>query len=1204
MKSNQFFRVRGVRIIGASALALLVTTNSFAVSTDIADVPMAVKNAAKPNIMFVLDNSGSMEWRSITGSDALSEYGTSNVDFYSGLVNQLYYDPNTLYTPGIDRSSFTSTVPEGASMANANTTSTGALNDPYLAPTGSRTDLTKSCYYSSATAPILPTGGATSGNCRNYSSTYKFGPIAFTAYYYEYTGAGSPTPGSSASYVRRDIIPGNAPFIRGANRTDCSEVAGVPSCTYAQEIQNFANWFSYYRTRMLTMKTTMGQAFASLTPKYRLGFSTINNSAGTGNNTGANFLSVGDFDNAKKISWYTQLYAIDPQNGTPLQRALQRVGEYYRGAGMGYTTAGVGADDPVQYSCQANYSILSTDGFWNSNTVTSIGNVDLTVPSVPVSNLSPVPVTGLTAGSTWPRPYYEGATTSSNSLADVALHYWISDLRSSMTNNVPVSSADKASWQHMTTFTIGLGADGSKDYREDYLTATSGFYYDVLNGTDNWPVPAADTNRAIDDLWHAAVNGHGQYFSAKSPTVLRDSLRKVLDDIVSRTGSAAAVAVASTDLTIDNTSYASKYNSGNWSGNLLSYEVSPTTAEVSSTSTWSAQEELDAATVTAENRRIVTSTGGSSAIGRLFRPATTTNGLSTTQQNYLNSTTSPPGPADALGVLAFLRGERSMEGTSYRARASRLGDIINAEPLVISSPTMNYNDDGYEAFKVAQSISAGTPSRVQTVFQAANDGMIHAFRASDGVESWAFIPSFLFNGPSKLRDLSKRVGFSHQYYVDATPVAGDVDFRNTAGASETTALWKTVLVGGLGKGGRGYFALDVTTPTATSESDAKDKVLWEFPNSGSAGVEVDLTTPTGTTGNGFTMAVNKIGYTYGKPLIVKTKAHGWVALVTSGYNNASDTGGDGHGYLFVLNARTGALLHVFDTGVGDSGATNGPSGLTYISAFVPNSAYDSTVEYVYSGDLFGNVWRFDLNNADTSQWKLKKLAQLVDASNVKQPVTTAPELATILVGGAMKRFVFVGTGQYFGDSDIPGAEGANTHASQTQTMYGLVDDLLSNPTGATAVISPLRTNLAQQTLTTSGDERTATSSDVDYSTKKGWYVDLPATGERANTQPILAVGALVFTSNIPNSDVCTPGGRSWLNILDYKTGGQLVGLSAASWSMGNVLSSKAVATQTEDGTIKFQVQGSDGETHTMSGPPSGALQNTRRVSWREVLFDE
>ena len=397
-----------INVIKASALAsalILMSPPVLAVSTDIADVPLAIKNSAKPNIMFILDNSGSMEWGSITGTDAMNAYDNTKVDYYSSLVNQLYYDPNTRYAPGISATSFSAATPEGGSLGDANATSTGALNNPYLAPTGGRTDLTKTCYYNGATPPVLPTGGSTSGTCRNYSaSTYNKGPIAFVAYYYEYTGSGTPTPGSSTSYVRRDIIPSITTYTRSARRTDCSGTGSTRTCSYAQEIQNFANWFSYYRTRILTMKTTMGQAFAGLTGKYRVGFSTINNGSGTGNSTGENFLSIADFGYSTKSTWFTTLYAIDPGYGTPLQRALLRVGEYYSGNGMGYSTAGVGTGDPVQYSCQQNFSILSTDGFWNSNDVTTIGNADSTIPSVPTSNLSPSPVTGLTAGAQWPRP--------------------------------------------------------------------------------------------------------------------------------------------------------------------------------------------------------------------------------------------------------------------------------------------------------------------------------------------------------------------------------------------------------------------------------------------------------------------------------------------------------------------------------------------------------------------------------------------------------------------------------------------------------------------------------------------------------------------------------------------------------------------------------------------------------------------------------
>lgn len=1216
LRQRPFFRK-----VAMGMVLLHLASSVFAVSTDISDVPLAVKNAAKPNIMFILDNSGSMEWRSITGLDALDQFNTSLAAFYSNSVNQLYYDPNTRYTPGIDGASFSSSAPEGTSLANATTSSTGALNDPYLSPTSGRTDLSRICYFASATVPILPSSGDCNGTY--HRRDYPYGPYAYRSYYYEYTGTGTPTTTSSnASFTRRDIISSITSYTRGAARSDCTVVGSVATCTYAQEIQNFANWFSYYRTRILTMKTTMGLAFSGLGSKYRVGFSTITDGVNSSNNGGANFRSIADFDDATKTAWFTQLYSIDPRGGTPLQEALRRVGEYYSGNGMGYS-GGVGADDPVQYSCQSNYSILSTDGFWNSNTVTTLGNTDVTVPTLPVSALVPAPVTGLTEGANWPRQFYDGTGTS-NSVADVAIHYWASDLRTTgtkATNNVPVNSSDKASWQHMTTFTIGLGADGTKTYQDDYLTSSTGFYSDLLAGTDTWPAAVRDNATAIDDLWHAAVNGHGQYFSAKNPTALASSLTQVLDDIVSRTGSAAAVAVANADVSIDNSSFASSYNSGNWSGDLALYPIDTATGVPSTTATWTAKALLDATTVTPATRKIVTYTGvtGTGQGIQFQSPDTPLSGsitsrISTAQQTLLNSSSTPPGPTDGASVLAFLRGDRTLEGTSYRSRSSRLGDIINAEPVVITSPSFRYADDGYAAFKLAQSVSATTPTRIKSVFQAANDGMLHAFNATNGQESWAYVPSFLFAGPNRLRDLSKLTNFSHKYYVDGTPISGDVNFSNTcpnAGCPRPTSLptadWKTVLVGGLGKGGRGYYALDVTTPTATSEIDAATKVLWEFPNSATTGV-VNVTTTAGTTTGGLTMNANKVGYTYGTPVITKTKAHGWVALVTSGYNNGLDSGGDGHGYLFVLNARTGVLLHAFDTGVGDSASPNGPSGLTHISGYVSNGQVDNTVEYVYGGDLFGNVWRFDLNDTNTANWKLKKLATLVDAASpaVAQPVTTVPELAKIVIGGIEKRFVYVGTGQYLGDTDIPGSAGANSHASQTQTMYALVDDL-SNPSGATAVITPLRSSLQQQTLTTVSatppavSTRTASSTAVNYTTKKGWYVDYTVTGERSNTNPVLAVGALVFTTNIPSNDVCSPGGSSWLNILDYKTGGMVAGLTSASWSLGNVLASRPILVQLEDGTVKVLVRKSDATTVSMDGPPAGVPTATRRTSWKEVI---
>lgn len=1192
-------------------------------ATDLADVPMAVNNAVKPNIMFILDNSGSMEWRSITGKDATSEYSTNQTEFYASIFNQLYYNPETLYIPGIRADSFTATNLEGTPLAASDPAA--AIDNPYLAPSGATTTLTGSCYYQGATKPLIPNLGS---NCMSPASgLYNQGPIAVRAYYYDYTGPANPDYAMlqvDANYTRRDILPGMT-FTRGANRTDCTVVANIATCDYDKEIKNFANWWSYYRTRILTMKTTMGLSFAGLSDKYRMGFSTINNNAGTGNANGANFIPMGDFDYTKKIAWFTQLYAIDPQNGTPLQRALSRVGRYFSGIGMGYS-GGIGADDPVQYSCQHNYAILSTDGFWNSNDVTHVGNADTTVPVLPAT-LPSWATPPLTSGSNFPRPFFD-YNGSSNTVADVAMYYWVNDLRPTMNNNVSTTNADPASWQHMTTFTIGLGADGSKDFREDYLTATTNnwFYNQLLAGTDNWPAVTADTNTAIDDLWHAAVNGRGQYFNAKNPTALRRALKNTLDDIIARSGSAAAVAVANTDVSIDNTSYASSYNSGDWSGQLSSYPIA-TDGTVSVTPTWTAQAQLDALSPSA--RQIVTF-GGSGGVQ--FQPYSaspvTPTTITSAQQATLNSTTNPPGPTDGDNVLNYIRGDRSGEAGGsglYRTRAHVLGDIVNGEPVVVTTPGYYYGDAGYSEFKTAQSIVATstplfTPTRVKTVFQGSNDGMVHAFSAATGAENWAYIPSFLLSAtaPWPLRNLAKK-DFVRRPLLDATPVVGDVDFNNTSSvivASPYISNWQTLLVGGMGKGGRGYFALNVTTPTASSEADATSKVAWEFPIASTGGV-VDVTRPVGSATTGaFTMNINKLGYTFGRPVIVKTKAHGWVALVSSGYNNGTDTsgdgttgtGGDGHGYLFVLDARTGGLLHVFDT---EAGTGANPSGLTHISAFVQNPQTNNTVQYVYGGDLLGNIWRFDLSNTSTSLWTLQKLATLRDASNNPQPVTTEPELGTLQLSSGTARVVYVGTGQYLGIKDVPGVSGANASATNTQTMYALIDDLKISA----AHTSPIRANMQQRVLTLSGGAcSTATTSTtrstgtpstpVDYTSKWGWYVDLPCTGERINTAPVLAQGVLYFTSNIPNNDPCSPGGSSWSNALDAKDGYDATPLNSstkvASEFLGNVLASRPILIQLADGSVKVLIRTSDANTVTKTGKNPGASNTLRRQTWKEI----
>lgn len=1154
--------------VAQTLLVCLIAAQSIqavqAVSTDIADIPMAVKNTASPNIMFTLDDSGSMQWEIMpddityfaylyprpSGLYGGTDYANQIPDFNSANIynvllrsrsnNKIYYDPAVTYTPWAQSN--------GASWADAPITC--APHNPQLPALG--------CRNLTANQTVNMSGSSWwYGSSGWYQGNHTFYP----AVYYRYNGGGI---WSTGNYTQIQIISTTATYTGDgrASRTDCT--AGT--CTYAQEIQNFANWYTYFRSRILLSRAGVGKAFAAQGNNLRVGFAAINKGNSTIDgvaNTGVVIRGVRPFTGTDRADFFSNLYGhVIPVAGTPLRTAVSHVGGYYeRTDDPGPWGEFPGTVGGTQHACRQSYNILMSDGYWNDS-VSGPGNADGTAGSTITNDSTPATPANYT--------YTPGAPYSdafSNTLADYAMHYWKRDLRPDLANKVQTNTSDPAFWQHMVTFTVGLGVSGTLPPPP------------AAPGT--WPDPALGNAQKLDDFWHAAVNSRGEFFSAANPTEFATTLTATINNIIGRNAGAAAVAVSNANVTgSDNQSYASKYNSGNWSGDLLAYPINLTTGVPDTSSpTWttSAQPQLDLRT--SANRKIISYTGTSgTGQGIQFQPtsASTTTKLSVAQQALLNSTTTPPGTSDGANVVAYLRGDRSLEGTSYRTRAHLLGDIINAEPLVVREPFAHYADTCYATAvtgKCVTSFKTDQASRTRIVYQGANDGMLHAFNAASGAEEWAYIPNLLM---SNLNNLSRKTGFVHKYYVDGTPTSVDVDFSNTDGVTgNPNPSWKTILVGGLNKGGRGYYALDITAPAAADESAAAQKVLWEFPNS--------ATTAT---------VKNNTGYSYGKPVIVKTAGKGWVALVTSGYNNGADTGGDGHGYLFVLNARTGDLIKAMDTG---EGLSTDPSGLAQITAYVENSDIDNTVSYVYGGDLKGNVWRFDLTATNPNSWNVKRLAILKDGIGNTQPVTTVPELAKITISGTDKRFVYVGTGKYLGDSDVA--------TTGTQTMYALVDDL-SSPVGSTPVIGdPTRSSLQVQTLTTSGTTRTATTTTVDFALKKGWYVDMPASGERINTDPALVLGALVFTSNIHSSDVCTPGGSSWLNVLDYKTGGKLTG-STVAWSsifLGDALASRVVPIKLPSGEVKALVRTSDAATITTGVPVPSSSTTGRRASWRELL---
>ncbi|MDE2310578.1 MAG: hypothetical protein KGL01_07100 [Betaproteobacteria bacterium] len=1114
----------------------------------------------------------------------------------------------------------------------------------------------------------------------------------------------------------------------------------------ATKLQNFANWYSYYRTRILMMKTATGLAFQPIGTNYRVGFATMNN------NGGGKLLNLNTFDATQKSAWYTMLYSTSAGSSTPLLGALADIGKIY--AQKLTSKNGVAVVDPVQYSCQQNFTILTTDGYWNSQTgdtmldgTTPVGNQDgtagrpmydgaqtgttvtitytrnsystsstgcasgtkklktqpqigscaVTVAGTPTGSESCNPSSWSNNGSatfgscvsspTVPSPnpstkVESGRVTTpgsiggtSNTLSDVAMYYYQTDLRTSTlgnctgavagenvcTNNVFISALDNNTQQHMTTFTLGLGAKGRMVYSSSYLTDTTGDYVAVKLGSTasstvctwqaagtvcNWPIPnPSGTPENIDDLWHAAVDGHGAYFNASNPTMLSASLSNALAGINARRGSAAAAATSTLNpVAGNNFAYVASYTTTAWKGNLEARGINVDTGVVSVNATWCVENviadtctapgtvvaEVSGSTTiyncvtpnsvictggtlvgtdckvpvatactgtmnakvadTSDTRTIITANSTGTALinfDTAYRAANPTyfdaahiSGLS--QWASLTGPSTTPGTQQAAAagdnLLNYLRGQHGYEfdrtanpvaNWLYRYREAVLGDALESQPAFMGPPVFSYPYTGYAAYKTAQSGRAGT------VYMGANDGMMHAFAADTGIERWAYVPSMVIPNMWILAD--KNYATLHRNFVNGSPITSDIYCPGNCGGVVdvifgTSASWRTILVAGLNGGGRGYYALDITDPVTPV-------LLWEFTTTAGIGKVKD----------------DDLGYSFGQPIITRKADGTWVALVTSGYNNTSP--GSGIGYLYVLNANTGAIISKISTGVGSTSTIAGvcsvapcPSGLAKIAAWNDEPA-GNQAGYIYGGDLLGNVWRFNINSttpAVIGTGDVMKFAALFSdaAGTLPQPITTTPMLG--LING--KRVVFIGTGKYLETGDLT--------TTQVQTQYAIKD-----ADATTTLVNP-RTTLVQQTLTNAGASRTVSNNSVNFYTGRGWYVDFPDSGERVNIDSKLVQGTLLVPSIVPSSTACTPGGYGWLNFLNFQTGGAVdvsTNLAAVKYD-ATIVGVNVIYVQ---GMPKVGVVTSTNPTPDLntSVPFTGSAAGFtgKRVIWRELI---
>lgn len=868
--------------------------------------------------------------------------------------------------------------------------------------------------------------------------------------------------------------------------------AGTP------EMQNFANWFSYYRKRHLALRGGVVTAFKN-SLGIRAGVYAINNSV----TALLPPLEITMLGSTNQNNFFSKIYSINGNGGgTPNRAALDTIGRKYQ-IPVGNTDALV-LPETQGGNCQKHFVIQFTDGF---STITNegVGNVDGT------------------AGA----PYQDGY---SNTLADIAMQYYQNNLQPGMAfSKVPVPTvcpaptscssstclsvstikpeADCNRNPHMNTITVGIGAYGTI-FNSPIVLNSSGepLYQKVVDAYSNplvWPDVTTDRDpRQIDDLYHAAVNGRGEMLNARTPAELTTVMQKALQSVFAQVGVASAVTFNTSRLTAANQVFLSLFNTYDWSGDVRSYDLTALTNSVlqgaaAPSPQWSAAGMLDVRTT---DRVILTYNSG----GIPFRWSN----LSVNQQNDLR--TNPTGAIDndavAQARLNFLRGARTNEGSGYnfRIRGSRLGDIVYSNAIYVPSP------------------ATGEPDMI---YVGANDGMLHGFNADTGEELLAYIPGNLYStdatsGLHYLTDPS----YQHRFYVDLSPVVA------TYGS-------KTILIGGERAGGKGYFALDISNPSTFSESGASNIVLWEF----SSINDVDL------------------GYTFSTPTIARLNNGDWGVIFGNGYNSAN-----GESKLFIVYLNADGTIKGTPLKIGTSSGTPvSPSGLSTPGVIDLN--FDLTADRVYAGDVLGKLWAFDISKSSVASWGSayssgSNPAPLFTAST-NQPITTEPVIAkNPLISDTNANdpnvLILFGTGQYLTAGDASTVD--------QQSFYGIWDN---GKERSSPGIPLTRSNLVAQILTPSADGNSravTTVNNVPYSppatstTRYGWYLDLPTSGERVITTAAVRVNTVFFNTMIPSTDKCSYGGAGWLMAIDLSTGGGTV-------DTGN--NAKAVVDTNGDDTI-------------------------------------
>lgn len=959
--------------------------------------------------------------------------------------------------------------------------------------------------------------------------------------------------------------------------------------------------------------------------RIRLAWQSMNRcpSLGTSSTACGNYNGMRYLGGTHRSNFHNWASTLTHSGGTPGHLMIANAGDYLMG-NIGTNVNSPWAANPGTalnpiLSCRKNYHIFMTDGGWNSGTSNTTqhidtsatnngtrifrggGNADGTTKTLPDNRSYDV-----TSNQTrlyrddWGR---STGNTRLSTLADLTFHYWSTDLQSSLENNVRPTMPQRtsetftasnnnsttldpywnprnnpATWQNLVTYTIGFNSaatwTGGPAWGGDTF---SGGLANLINGTSNWTSPFCGanntgtgnnpcdgntgyTNSQTDsrgngrkmDLWHAALNGRGRFVPAQSSQDLVDAFQYILDDILAQTSNPIVSITNNTSrLSTDGLAYIANFNSERWSGDIAAHRINARTGLPATHSTWKVSDHLDGDTFSHTDRVVLTH-NGTNGVG--FKWAN----LATDQRNLI---TGNGADTDTVGQarIDYLRGDRSLErnrtGGYMRQRDSVLGDITNSNLWHTGKPVrLETNYSGHASFR------SNHASRTPMLYVGANDGMLHGFNARTGRELLAYVPRGVY---ANLRNYTLP-DYTHRYYVDGSPFTGDADLGGSLG-------WRTVLVGTLAGGGKGYFVLDVTNPANFND-----------PGTGTTSplVLLDETAPEDDdVGHIFAPSTVDNQTATQSQQIVKLNDDRWALIMGNGYNSTNERP------VLLIQYLDGARELKKLVAHSTTGQTNGLG-----APAVYDIDGNGTVDVAYAGDLRGNLWKFNLVSTNDSDWGVSAwngagstcsgtgcvpLFVAKDASGNTRPITAAPFLMVHPLGGLQ---VIFGTGKDLIATDRNGAQGRDTLFSVWDlSTYSINSSnrLVANETGA-ITSSNGRSRLVQQTQTgtTSSDLGITSANAVEYSrtnasARRGWYFDLPVSGERLLLAPRFFDGQTVmFNSVAPRAffegETCDISNVRDVGYLTFLNG--ISGAPPKTSVFGDVLDPSGNATRVQFGT--------------------------------------